>query len=348
MEKVVRSSKSVTYTILDGIVSTAVLIISVATSKSTVDEELSPYMFMILFFALTGMRVVQAALNKDKGKKGVLRLLIGAGIYGIISLILLIWGINDTVTLVIMVIYLLDVIAGRVFAIIQGKRLIGRIFNGIICALIIDLSISTLTMEEGQENSNSILLVLLVVIVVRSLLHIIALSFSQIKLDVLMKIIRRTYALEILFGLLMMIATFSYVFTFLEDSIIDYWDGLWYCFAIVTTIGFGDIAATTITGRVLSVILGIYGIIVVSMVTSIIINFYGEMKDMQEKERRKELEQQAKKKKKAKAVIEKSEEETEEESEEESEEETEEESEENEVEDSDEDTEEESGGEGED
>jgi len=342
MDKVVRSSKSVTYTILDGIVSTAVLIISVAASRSTVDEELSPYMFMILFFALTGMRVVQAALNKDKGKKGVLRLLIGAGIYGIISLILLIWGINDTVTLVIMVIYLLDVVVGRVFAIIQGKRLIGRIFNGIICALIIFISLSTLTMEEGLENSNSILLILLVVIVVRSLLHIIALSFSQIKLDVLMKIIRRTYALEILFGLLMLIATFSYVFTFLEDSIIDYWDGLWYCFAIVTTIGFGDISAVTITGRVLSVILGIYGIIVVSMVTSIIINFYGEMKDMQEEERRKELEQQAKKKKKkkAKVVIEKSEEETEEE--------TEEESEENEVEDSEEDTEEESGGEGED
>jgi len=340
MEKVVRSSKSVTYTILDGIVSTAVLIISVAASRSIVDEEPSPYMFMILFFALTGMRVVQAALNKDKGKKGVLRLLIGAGIYGIISLILLIWGINDTVTLVIMVIYLLDVVVGRVFAIIQGKRLIGRIFNGIICALIIFISLSTLTMEEGQENS--ILLILLVVIVVRSLLHIIALSFSQIKLDVLMKIIRRTYALEILFGLLMLIATFSYVFTFLEDSIIDYWDGLWYCFAIVTTIGFGDISAVTITGRVLSVILGIYGIIVVSMVTSIIINFYGEMKDMQEEEHRKELEQQAKKKKKkkAKVVIEKSEEETEEE--------TEEESEENEVEDSEEDTEEESGGEGED
>ena len=342
MDKVVRSSKSVTYTILDGIVSTAVLIISVAASRSTVDEELSPYMFMILFFALTGMRVVQAALNKDKGKKGVLRLLIGAGIYGIISLILLIWGINDTVTLVIMVIYLLDVVVGRVFAIIQGKRLIGRIFNGIICALIIFISLSTLTMEEGLENSNSILLILLVVIVVRSLLHIIALSFSQIKLDVLMKIIRRTYALEILFGLLMLIATFSYVFTFLEASITDYWDGLWYCFAIVTTIGFGDISAVTITGRVLSVILGIYGIIVVSMVTSIIINFYGEMKDMQEEEHRKELEQQAKKKKKkkAKVVIEKSEEETEEE--------TEEESEENEVEDSEEDTEEESGGEGED
>ncbi len=36
-------------------------------------------------------------------------------------------------------------------------------------------------------------------------------------------------------------------------------------------------AASTI-GRILSVILGIYGIIVVALITSIIVNFYGEMK----------------------------------------------------------------------
>jgi hypothetical protein len=31
-------------------------------------------------------------------------------------------------------------------------------------------------------------------------------------------------------------------------------------------------------GRLLSVILGLYGIIVVALITSIIVNFYGEMK----------------------------------------------------------------------
>ena len=78
----------------------------------------------------------------------------------------------------------------------------------------------------------------------------------------------------------MLIAAFSYVLEFTEDSIKTYGDGLWYCFAIVTTIGFGDFTAVTIAGRLLSVILGIYGIIVVALVTSIIINFYGEIKDV--------------------------------------------------------------------
>ena len=49
------------------------------------------------------------------------------------------------------------------------------------------------------------------------------------------------------------------------------------CFAIITTIGFGDITAVTGIGRIMSVILGIYGIIVVSLVTSVIVNFYTEV-----------------------------------------------------------------------
>ena len=54
---------------------------------------------------------------------------------------------------------------------------------------------------------------------------------------------------------------------------------LWYCFSIVTTIGFGDVTATTALGRVLSVMLGVYGLIVVALLTSIIVNFYNEVKD---------------------------------------------------------------------
>ena len=71
---------------------------------------------------------------------------------------------------------------------------------------------------------------------------------------------------------------FSNVLTFTDTAFPSFWDALWYCFAIVTTIGFGDLTPTTGTGRVLSVILGIYGIVVVALITSIIVNFYGEMK----------------------------------------------------------------------
>ena len=111
-----------------------------------------------------------------------------------------------------------------------------------------------------------------------SLLTIMSLIFSRVRLDILKEIIRKTYAVEIIAGLLVMMIAFSNVLTFTDSAFSSFWDALWYCFAIVTTIGFGDLTPTTDTGRVLSVILGVYGIVVVALITSIIVNFYGELK----------------------------------------------------------------------
>ena len=76
---------------------------------------------------------------------------------------------------------------------------------------------------------------------------------------------------------LFVLICFSFAFTYVEQSMPTYSDALWYCFAIVTTIGFGDITATSSVGRILSIILGIYGIIVIALITSIIVNFYNEL-----------------------------------------------------------------------
>ena len=120
-------------------------------------------------------------------------------------------------------------------------------------------------------------------IFVTFLIHIIYISFSQIKIDVLAKIIRKTFAAEILFGLILLIFSFSIVFQAMEPALTTYGDALWYSFAIVTTIGFGDFTVITPIGRVLSVILGIYGIVVVALITSIIVNFYNEVKNIKER-----------------------------------------------------------------
>ena len=119
----------------------------------------------------------------------------------------------------------------------------------------------------------------LVLIFVHSIINIMSIAFSRIRLDILMDILRKTYAAEILFGLLLLITAFSIILPVAEPEIGSFKNAMWYCFAIVTTIGFGDITATGILGRVLSVILGIYGIIVVSLITSVIVNFYNEVKD---------------------------------------------------------------------
>ena len=113
--------------------------------------------------------------------------------------------------------------------------------------------------------------------------------FSGVRKSTISDIVRKTYSIEILYGLIVLIAATSLVLYMTEPGVSSFGDALWYCFAIVTTIGFGDITATTILGRILSVVLGIYGIIVVALITSIIVNFYNETKEENEK---KELQKQ--------------------------------------------------------
>ena len=121
-------------------------------------------------------------------------------------------------------------------------------------------------------------------ILIANIFSICRMAFSNINLTVMFKIIRKTYAMEILLGMLLLIIAFSFVFVTMEPAINNIWDGIWYCFMIVTTIGFGDITAVSLLGRALSVILGLYGIVVVALITSIIVNFYNEVKNKSDDE----------------------------------------------------------------
>ena len=161
-------------------------------------------------------------------------------------------------------------ISGRVLSVAQHRKWYWIVLNVAVVLLIVPFAFDSAIAP--------IAFVTMFTQAILSLGAIMAVTFARMRLDVLKKIIRKTYAAEIIFGLLLLIASFSYVFSFVEEGINTFTDGLWYCFAIVTTIGFGDISATSPAGRILSVILGIYGIIVVALITSIIVNFYGEMK----------------------------------------------------------------------
>ena len=113
-----------------------------------------------------------------------------------------------------------------------------------------------------------------------SLWFICSSAFKRMRLKVLAQIIRKTYAAEIFIGLLSMVVAFSIAFFNMEDGFTTIGDALWYSFAIVTTIGFGDYTVHTVISRVLSVILGLYSLVVVAVLTSIIVNFYSETKGL--------------------------------------------------------------------
>ena len=60
----------------------------------------------------------------------------------------------------------------------------------------------------------------------------------------------------------------------IEPNIKTLQDSLWYCFAVATTVGFGDITAISTGGRVLSAILSVYSIGVVAIFTAVITSLF--------------------------------------------------------------------------
>ena len=124
--------------------------------------------------------------------------------------------------------------------------------------------------------SNLVYMLIPVTLIFMSFIDAVKLVFSGLRRQTLLGIIKKTYTIEILYGLMTLIVTTSILLMVTEVQFDNYGDALWYCFMVVTTIGFGDYTCKTVMGRLLTVVLGIYGIIVVALITSIIVNFYNE------------------------------------------------------------------------
>ena len=178
-------------------------------------------------------------------------------------------------------IYCVMVLSKRVVALVFGKKSFRGILASAVLMIIYVFEISVIIGSFDGDNQLFVLSILIIsfFFLMSSLWGIIYVAVSNLNLSVLRKIIRKTYAEEIILGLLLLIIAFSIVLPRFESGISSYPDAIWYCFMIITTIGFGDITATSLVGRTLSIILGIYGIVVVAVITSIIVNFYMEVKD---------------------------------------------------------------------
>lgn len=179
------------------------------------------------------------------------------------------------------IIYLIMPILKRVASIVKKPKKRNIVINALMLLvnlLLLVITVACYLFEEAEFREILVTGIVGTIMLVMSVFNIGIVALSNLKVELLRKIIRKTYAGEILFGMLLLVVSFSLALTSLEENVKTFWDALWYCFAVVTTIGFGDIVATTIFGRILTVILGLYGLVVVAIITSIIVNFYTEVK----------------------------------------------------------------------
>lgn len=236
----------------------------------------------LAFLCLGLTNLLRAAGNRYKKSPPAKRWvdLAFGGIFLFCSVLMISSDLSAPVMWITILAYLASIVAGRVLSIIQDRRVAKIILNAIVI-LGIGLLVIDGLLTNGEEREATLLLIVEIIMALLAsggFCRIMGATFANIRLDVLRDVVKKTYATEIIFGLVLLILSFSWVLVYMDPNFSRYTDALWYCFAVVTTIGFGDMTAASTVGRILSVVLGMYGIIVVALVTSVIVNFYGEMK----------------------------------------------------------------------
>ena len=254
---------------------TAVLVFSILSFVKAKNNQLEEApKFMVWVFIFLGLSRFVTYL-KDRRATSLIRALVLLVINVGLGVMVIFAKYNPYIFSLSAGIFALSIILSRIFKLIEKHSARDIVLNVLVIAFAIALAIGFFQ-KVSDDVIGSVILLECLFIAVCTFVEASLLSLSQLKLDVFVKIIFKTYALEILFGLLALIAAFSIILMFEEPTMSYYPDALWYCFTVVTTIGFGDFSATTLIGRLVTVVLGIYGIVVVAVFTSIIVNFYNE------------------------------------------------------------------------
>lgn len=273
---------------------TAVLVFSVLSFVKAKNNQLEEApKFMVWVFIFLGLSRFVTYL-KNRRATSLIRALVLLVINVGLGVMVIFAKYNPYIFSLSAGIFALSIILSRIFKLIEKHSARDIVLNVLVIAFAIALAIGFFQ-KVSDDVIGSVILLECLFIAVCTFVEASLLSLSQLKLDVFVKIIFKTYALEILFGLLALIAAFSIILMFEEPTMSYYPDALWYCFTVVTTIGFGDFSATTLIGRLVTVVLGIYGIVVVAVFTSIIVNFYNETSGKKDAQELREIGQEHKK-----------------------------------------------------
>ena len=288
-------------TLASTVLAAAILVLSsltIITFSTALEEgateipEMVP-LYILGIFVLSGLTSL-VKFFKDRTRTNFIKFLTLL-VFNLVLGIVILFAKNNWFLFVLTAgLYCLSLVVARVFNIIENHSVRSIILNGLIILFAILLSIGIFVSPiENMEQAQNIIVIECVFIAIVAFIEAMTIALANLKVKVLFKIILSTFSLEVLFGLLVMIVCFSLVFMSpIEPNITNFGEALWYCFAVVTTIGFGDITATSLVGRILTVILGMYGLIVVAVITSIVVNFYNETSGKHDQKELKEIQKE--------------------------------------------------------
>ena len=104
------------------------------------------------------------------------------------------------------------------------------------------------------------------------------------RLQVMKRVLRETGANKIWFAFLIQFFVSGLIIWLREPDFHRYGDALWYLYAVVTTIGFGDLVAQHLLSRILSVLLSISAAVVIALITGVIVNYFVQVNALRNRE----------------------------------------------------------------
>ncbi len=229
-----------------------------------------------------GLAVLSQILNqillflKYENKKDKLRILIVCSIY-IVAAVLGFLSRSNYVLFYIATFLVAAAMSANQFLTITKEKTKRGFITNILLGVVFAMLAAAVLFSINKNDFIYISLVSAFLLLFSSLKRLLLPSLKYEKMKLLLNILVKTHAFDALVGLMAFIIAFSFMIPVVEPNITNFWDAMWYCFTVVTTIGFGDFYATTVVGRILTVVLGIYGIVVVAILTSVVVNFYNEV-----------------------------------------------------------------------
>ena len=101
------------------------------------------------------------------------------------------------------------------------------------------------------------------------------------KLRILRMVLHKTKADRLVLGFVVFLLVVSGILWAVEPGMTTYREALWYCYAIISTSGFGDFVAVTFVGRVCSILVTIYAIFVIGIVTGVVVSYFQQSVQVQ-------------------------------------------------------------------
>ena len=271
-------SKENIFLVLNLVIAVVAMAFAAVLTSQVMADEVDPKKVSLFFgIAIATQILFQILLFIVKDdKKDKFRAVVVGGIYIVAMIMAFISYKHYTLPYLATLLIVIAMAFNQFLQIGKDNTTKANITNILVGIFLVLLAIAIIV-EIKNKDVNNIPLVAVLLFLFVSFRKILFPTLKLEKMKLLFNILVKTHTIDVIVCLLSIMIAFSFVLQRFESTITNFWDAMWYCFTVITTIGFGDFYATSLVGRILTVVLGIYGIVVVAIITSVVVNYYNEV-----------------------------------------------------------------------